>query len=152
LGNDLLGDDAVGPLAVRRLEPELQGETDVIESCVTGLALLDLLIGYDRVVIIDAIHTGRFPPGAIRELRSCDLSPVAAPSPHYAGLPEMFALSESLDLEFPEEVAILAVEAQDPYNIGGRLSPFVAKSIPDLIGRVRALVRHWRTENEPCRS
>jgi Zn finger protein HypA/HybF involved in hydrogenase expression len=37
-----------------------------------------------------------------------------APSPHYAGLPEMLAVAERLKLNFPKEFKIFAVEVEDP--------------------------------------
>ena len=100
LGNDLLGDDAAGILAARALREQIGDVADVVESSLTGLALLDLFLGYDRAIIIDAIVTGNKPPGAIHELHPSDLDPVVAPSPHYTGLPEMLAISERLDLKF----------------------------------------------------
>ena len=107
LGNDLLGDDAAGLLAVRALKDTLTSEqATVVESSLSGIALLDHFLGYQKAAIIDAIKTGKNPPGSIMELQPEDLSEVAAPSPHYAGLPEMLALAKQLSLEFPGEIKI----------------------------------------------
>jgi hydrogenase maturation protease len=144
LGNDLIADDAVGILAARRLKPALLGQADVIESSLSGLALLDLFIGYDRAIVIDAIHTADGEPGAILELDSSDLRSVIAPSPHFAGLPEMFVLAGRLDLKFPKKVLILAVETLDPYTIGKGLSAPVEQAIPEIVKRVCRQTRLWR--------
>jgi len=137
LGNELLSDDAVGILAARALQEKVRGQAHVVASSLSGMALLDFLVGYERAIIIDAIHTGRCPPGTICELRPADLDFVIAPSPHYAGLPELLAVAKQLKLDFPKEIKIFALEVEDPYTIGGKLTPRVEQALPILIERVQ---------------
>jgi hydrogenase maturation protease len=80
LGNDLLADDAVGILVVQTLKEQIGEQADVIAASVHGLGLLDLFIGYDRAILIDAIQTGRFAPGTILKLSNNDLESIRAPS------------------------------------------------------------------------
>lgn len=146
LGNDLLADDAIGILAARELRERLSTRADVIETSLSGLALLEMMTGYSRAVIIDAICTGRDAPGTISQLDPAALAPVAAPSPHYAGLPEMFDLAEQLDLEFPQEIVILAVEVEDPLTIDGPMTPAVEQALPELVQKVEEQVARWAEE------
>jgi hydrogenase maturation protease len=145
LGNDLLTDDAVGILAARDLRRELDGTpgVTVLESSMHGVALLDLFVGHDKAIVLDAIQSGRAPPGTITELRPRDLGGVTAPSPHFAGLPELLVLARELDLEFPEAIVIFAVEVADQRTIGGTLSAPVRRALPELVSRVGELVRAW---------
>ena len=143
LGNDLLGDDGIGILAARRLTDELAGTADVRESNLTGIALLDVLAGYQKAIIIDAVQTAQFPPGTIIELEPTDFAAIPNPSPHYTGLPEMIRIANELHLEFPEEIKIMAVEVVDSHNIGGKLSAPVAQAMSRLIRRVKGYVRRW---------
>lgn len=138
LGNELLSDDGVGIAAARSLQIELAGveDIDVVESSLAGIALLDLFLGYDRAIVIDAIRTRRSPPGSVIELSPADLDPVEAPSPHFTGLPEMLAVARELELDFPGDVRILAVEAEDVGTIGGGMSEAVRLAIPRVIVRV----------------
>jgi hypothetical protein len=62
LGNPLMGDDGVAPLAARALRRRYREDIDIDESPVAGFALLDLLSGYNRALIIDASATGNAPP------------------------------------------------------------------------------------------
>ncbi len=146
LGNELLGDDGVGIAAARALRGVLAGEAgvDVTESPLAGLALLDLFLGYDRAVVLDGIRTGKAAPGTVMALGPGDLSAVVAPSPHYAGLPEMLAVARRLELGFPAEVVVLAVEAEDPFTIGAGLSDAVRGALPALTARVRRQVAAWQ--------
>jgi hydrogenase maturation protease len=141
LGNDLLGDDAVGILAARELAVRLEGRTDVdvVESPLHGVALLEHFIGYDRAIIIDAIRTGTRPPGSIIEIDPDDLKPAKSASPHYAGIPELFAIAKELELEFPKEVRIIAIEVEDPYTIGGEMTEKVRLALPELLRRVEEM-------------
>ena len=148
LGNELLSDDGIGILAAQRLRALLDGQADVVVSNLSGIALLELLVGYDKAVLIDAVQTRNARPGTIRELAPEDLGTVIAPSPHYAGVPEMLALAGQLELEFPGEIRIYAVEVADAWTVGGPVSPAVSASLDALTERVHKQVFEWRKETQ----
>lgn len=137
LGNDLLGDDAIGLLATRQLAAEAGDCADYVESAECGIALMEYLLDYDQAIILDAIHSGRHLPGTILELLAEELSPVTAPSPHYAGLPEMLALARALNCTIPRRITIIAMEVADPYTIGRPLTPAVLQALPEYVAQVR---------------
>jgi len=145
LGNDILADDAVGLLVAQVLRKELAGLPGVVveETSLHGMALLDIFIGYQKAILLDAIQTGTHPPGAILELDPAKLGRVTSPSPHFAGLPEMVATAQQLSLDFPAEFRILAMEVADARTIGGAMTPEVVTAIPELARRAAALVREW---------
>lgn len=149
LGNEILSDDAVGILAARAIREVLArgdaggAEVDVVESSVAGIALLEVFVDHDFALVIDAIVTGKKPAGSILELSPSDLGSVQAPSPHYAGLPEIMALARNLELDFPRDVKILAIEVIDPLTLGGGLSPPVAAGIPKLVDRALEWIHAW---------
>jgi hydrogenase maturation protease len=143
LGNDLLGDDAVGIIAARRLYEIVGGSMDIVECSAAGMALLDVLVGYDRVVIFDAIHSGDHPLGTVFEMSVGDLRPLARMSPHYAGLPEVMLIGQRLGLDLPREIAIFAVEIEDCLTIGGELSEPVALSVEELTAGAIRRIGEW---------
>ncbi len=147
LGNDLAGDDAAGLLVARAVREDLRGLADVAESGASGIALIEELAGYDRVIVVDAIRTGRRPPGEVVELDLRDVGPVVAPSLHQAGLPELAAVAARLGLAFPEHLIVMAVEVLDPYTIGAPVSAPVRRALPEIARRVRAQVRRWWNED-----
>jgi len=146
LGNDILGDDAVGILAARELRAQLPGVVDVIESAEAGLALMERMEGRERVLILDSIMTRRSEPGTVMDLRPEDFGKVAAPSPHYAGLPEVLALAERLEIPFPSEIRILAMEVEDPFEVREGLTPKVAAALPTLVARALDVLRDWTAQ------
>jgi hydrogenase maturation protease len=147
LGNDLLGDDAVGTITARELEMELAGVAEVMETSLHGLALIDLFVGCERLIIIDAITTGRFSPGSIIELDPGDLESVPGPSPHFTGLPELIKIARELELDFPDEIRVIAVEVETPRTLGRKLSDSVENALPEVKSRVRRLLRRWEEED-----
>lgn len=157
LGNDILGDDAVGLLAARQLRALGLAGVSVEESGGAGLDLLDFLEGYDRALLLDSIATGRHPAGTLLEFSAADFRKVVAPSPHYAGIPEMLRLAEALGIPFPAEIRILACEVADPYRIREGLSPELTRALPTYVSRAQAIVAAWQQslssrteEGAPC--
>lgn len=128
LGNDLLGDDGIGLTVARALRGRVPRGVDVVESGEAGLALLELLNGYDRAVIIDAMQSGA-PPGTIHHLDPSTFDRVLAPSAHYAGLPEVFELAQRLGIAIPTRIAVLAIAVLGPFAFSEHLSPAVADAV-----------------------
>ena len=140
LGNDILGDDGVGIEAARILGETLPPAVDVAVSGEAGLALLELLMGYEKAIIVDSIKTGRFQPGSIVEFGPSDLPSVSAPSPHYAGLPEVMQLARNLHVPFPSEIRIVAMEVEDPFSIREGLSSTATAAMPGLLAAIRTQI------------
>jgi hypothetical protein len=90
---------------------------------------------------------GGKPAGTALTLDTDDLGQVLAPSPHYAGFPEMIKLAEELQLDFPREIKIFAIEVTDPYTIGGELTSDVKGGLEELILKVTEQILSWQTEN-----
>ncbi|MCC6353277.1 MAG: hydrogenase maturation protease [Verrucomicrobiae bacterium] len=146
LGNDILGDDAVGILAARELRAGLPEVVEVVESAEAGLALLERFEGRERVLILDSIMTRQCEAGTILELGPEDFGKVAAPSPHYAGLPEVLALAGRLGIPFPSEIRILAMEVEDPFEIREGLTPKVGAALPGFVARAKEVLAGWGDE------
>jgi hydrogenase maturation protease len=149
LGNELAGDDAVGVLAARAVREDLADAADVVESSASGMALIEVLAGYERAVVVDAIMTGKSAPGTITEMGMDEVGRVVAPSVHQAGLPELAAVAERLGLGFPSRTRVLAVEVVDPHTLGPPLSAPVVAALEEVARRVRDLVLRWESE-EAC--
>jgi hydrogenase maturation protease len=146
LGNDILGDDGVGLAAARALKTEFGGFADIEESAEAGLALMELLEGYERALLLDAIVTGQCPVGTILEFGPEDFNRVLAPSPHYAGMPEILELARRLELTFPSEIRILAIEVENPFELREELTPRVRDALPAFTQKAREILNLWRNQ------
>lgn len=129
LGNELLADDAFGIVVAREAAERFPG-LDVVTTSESGLALLDYLSGVSCLLIVDTIQTGRAEPGTLYSFDATELRTAPAGAPHGAGLREVLDLAETLGLERPRRIRILAVEAADCVTLGGPMHPAVEASIP----------------------
>jgi hydrogenase maturation protease len=142
LGNGLYGDDGVGPCVVQSLEEKqaacrVPSDTDCavdyVASELTGLALLDVIVGYDALVIVDTILRPDPVTGRVRILEMADIRDVPGPSPHYISIPQTLALGRSLGLKMPETVKVVAVEAKALHRLGEGLSEAMRLRLPDIV-------------------
>jgi hydrogenase maturation protease len=151
LGNDLYGDDGVGIYAVRKMREDAQKrgaqtcqQEDVeMEVCpLSGLALLDVIIGYDRLILVDTIKRKDPKPGRIHLLEGNELRAIPGPSPHYVSVPQAIALGRKLGLHVPSRIQVVAVEAKAGYSLGEGLSAEMKRKLPAIIRKVRHILAH----------
>lgn len=147
LGNDLFGDDGVGLEVVRHLEamrsstglfPGAAATVDFMACTLSGLALLDVVVGYDALVIIDTIQRPDPVTGRVRILELADIRDVPGPSPHYISVPQTLALGRSLGLKMPQKVTIVAIEAGNLHGLGEGLSEAMRERLPDIVAASRS--------------
>jgi hydrogenase maturation protease len=143
LGNDILSDDAIGLRVAQAVRAQLAGHADieVKETTEMGLTLLDEISGYDGLVLVDAVQTGRAAPGCLHEIEPGALPGVATTSPHFLGVGETLALGRTLGLPMPRQVRIVAVEVADPFTLGTDLTPAVAAAVAAATERVATVAR-----------
>lgn len=141
LGNDLLGDDAIGLLAAERLRA-LEGPSVVVRTTAqSGLYLLEHLQGFDDAIVVDSVVGDH--PGSIRELKGTDVRALPVPSAHYAGLPEALSLARASGLHVPRRVRIFGVEISTSQYIGSEPSTAVTAALPRLFATVVQSARDW---------
>ena len=87
MGNDILCDDAIGLRVAGAVRERLAGRANVtvIQSAEMGLALLDLIVGFDTLLIVDAVRTNQAKPGFVHEIGGDDLKSLADDIPAFPG-------------------------------------------------------------------
>ncbi len=150
MGNPILTDDSVGLRVARAVagwlaSPEGAGYADSVtveESSVAGFSLLDLLAGYDRAVIVDAIQTRAGRPGDIYHLSVDDFaSTVRLTSPHDINLFTALEFGKQMGISMPQDVAILAIEVEDMVTFSEACTPTVEAAIPRAVEAVLVEIR-----------
>ena len=138
LGNSILSDDGVGIYIARELKNVLkQGKITVAEASIAGLGLLDLLVGYDRVIIIDAIQTPGGKTGQIFRLNSNAFDTTRhTATTHNFNFATALELGRQLGLELPHKIVIFAIEVADVNTFSEECTPKVKKAIPKCIEMV----------------
>jgi hydrogenase maturation protease len=139
LGNPILSDDGVGPRVAAELET-LSGKEgiSIAEANVGGLGLIDLLAGYDRAIIIDAIQTVNGKPGNIYQLDLTALGSSRHTGPvHDFDLATALKLGNLIGMVLPRRIDVFAIEAADVSTFGEECTPEVRKAIPICAEMVR---------------
>jgi hydrogenase maturation protease len=138
LGNPILSDDSVGIKAARQLAEVLKDREDVevVEVYAGGLRLMDVLIGYQKAVIIDAMQTGA-PAGTVRRFSISELPKTRnLASSHDVDLPTALETGRTLGLQMPDEITIFGIEAREVEQFGESLSEEVQRALGEVADRV----------------
>jgi hydrogenase maturation protease len=107
------------------------GGVDVISTPLTGLHLLDLLVGYDALFLIDALITTGSPPGELKFIPPDEIS-LPTQSSHGFNLVEILKLGKKLGLSVPELKWVYGITI-------GRSPAFGEEPSPDLMEKVEAM-------------
>jgi hydrogenase maturation protease len=150
LGNALYGDDGVGHHVVQKLrcDPEIHKDfsclldnVDLEECSLSGLALLDVIVGYDQLIIVDTIKKADPTPGKVTRLKESDLRLIPGPSPHYVSIPQALEIGKKAGLKVPARIDIVAVEAKNLYYLGEGLTEEMTQAIPEIIRELKDLLQ-----------
>jgi hydrogenase maturation protease len=146
LGNEILGDDAAGLLACRELRKQFHDQIDIVETSIAGFALLDHLAGYEKVLILDSMVGSELSQGSVHELTVEAFRSQAFSSPHYVGLMDVIELAERLEIDFPKDIRILAIDVSDPYVLREGLTPEIESQLSHLVDEAEKILQTWSCE------
>jgi hydrogenase maturation protease len=147
LGNPILTDDGVGVLVAEEVRSRLPEDTpiDIAEVSVGGLTLMENMIGYDRVILVDAYQRLRdCCPGKVHRMSLEDLKSISptqhSASPHDASLITALETGQRMGLPLPKDITIFAIEVENVMDFSDQPTPSVAAVIPKVTEAVLAEV------------
>jgi len=140
-GNLLRGDDAVGPVLVRRmLERGLPGDLEVADGGTSGMDVAFRMRGMEQVVLVDAASTGG-EPGSLYRLEGADvetLPPLEGINLHAFRWDHALAIARwALKEEYPRQVLVYLIEAES-FEFGAPLSSPVERAMDRLVDHLVA--------------
>jgi hydrogenase maturation protease len=140
LGNPILGDDGVGWRVAEQVKLQLESTPDSEEFdleidllCLGGLSLMERLVGYHQVILIDSILTSQNPLGSISIFPLEKLPNFSAGhlcSAHDTSLQNALELGHSMGAVLPDCIMVVAIEAKLVYDFSEQLSVPVAAAVP----------------------
>ena len=136
IGNEFRNDDGLGILIAREIRRRNLESVFVLEQSGEGTALMEAWEGPDRVIIVDAIVSGKA-PGEIHRL---DALQEETPrgffhySSHSFGVAEAVAMARQIG-KLPEHLILYGIEGKE-FGEGVGLSDPVVRSIPELIAMI----------------
>ena len=107
------------------------------EVAVGGIELVEMLVGYEKAVIIDAIKTegGRVGDYYLLNLDGSKPSQRTGMT-HEIGLLEGLELGRRLGMRMPRHLRVYAVEVADPYTFGTKMTDEVETAVPFIAERI----------------
>lgn len=150
LGNPYLGDDGVGCVIADRVYERLANHTwkpettvEIDNLSVGGLRLMERMVDYDRVIIIDALTTGKYPEGQVITF-PIEKLPVHAQghlsSAHDTSLQDALQMGRTLGIDLPAQIEIVGIEARHVYDFSEDLSPPIAAAVPKAVETVMEIL------------
>jgi hydrogenase maturation protease len=143
LGNPILGDDGLGWRVVQLVEEENSDPAiDFVYLAAGGLELMERMIGYSRVIIVDAFHSpdsaGQLYNGHLEEIAESRLFHTV--SSHDTSLATAVELGRTMGAKLPDRIEIVALGAEIKFVFTDELSPPIANALPEAARTVIALL------------
>ncbi len=139
IGSAIAGDDAVGLAVIRELSRmTLPNDVELVEAGTPGMSLLELMVGAEKVILVDAFLGGNC-PGKARKLKVTDLAKKNGRinSVHEIGVVEAIMLAQDLIPEkLPSQIVIVGVEVSEQFGFGKGLSQEVKDALPEAVQMV----------------
>ncbi len=148
LGNPILGDDGVGWVVAKKVEEILAGtlpEVKIECYALSGISLMEQMVGFERVILIDSLNTGNYSQGKVNVFTLdslTDLTHGHSASAHDLSLTKAMEMGRTLAANLPadQNISIVAIEATHVYEFGEVLTPEIEAAVPLAAGEVFKLL------------
>ena len=139
VGNPILGDDGIGIYVARDLKGKL--DADIREGYTGGLNLLDLILGYDKAILIDAVYLEDMEIGEVKVMDINELGTAHSTNPHDATLMEAIEMSRRMGEEMiPSEIILVGIRIERVEEFSEILSEKIRGSVGVAAGVVMDLL------------
>jgi hydrogenase maturation protease len=146
IGNPYRCDDAVGIKVVQEIAEQINtSDTDVKWGSIDGVAILDEVVGYDRVIFVDSVKTGKGKPGDIYRIKHASEEKTGSFTSHGIDFLTALRVGENFKLSMPRQIDIFAVEIKDNTSFSEECTEEVSRSIPELVQLVIAEIKKPHT-------
>jgi len=146
LGNSILTDDGVGIHAVREIRRCLErtcpgADVDIVETEVGGFSLMELMSGWNRIILVDSIQFDDLEPGTVVRINPADLhTSLRLRSVHEIDLPTVLELGRRLGLPMPEDISVIGIQAKDALTFGERLTDEAERGLKEAVNIILGMI------------
>lgn len=131
-----MGDDAAGIQAVRMVKAKVPPRADLEfkEVNVGGLRLVEEMLGYDTVFIVDTLAATTADVGRIREFSPDDFNETQhTAAPHVTNFATALELYKKLEPDMiPRVIRIFTIDVEQDLTFREGMSPTVQKAVAEL--------------------
>ena len=136
IGNLILRDDGVGIHVANELKKHIDDPNITIDEAITGgMNLLDLILGYDKAIIIDAVKSETGEHGTVKRIPIGKFNTMHSCNPHDVSLMEAIEMAQKMgETRIPKEIIIIGIMMKTiPCEFGEQLSDPIANAVPEAI-------------------
>lgn len=138
IGNPILQDDGVGIHVINKLREQVKDIEVAIDIAYTGgMNLLDIIRGFDKVILVDAIKQEQTRPGEVIRFLLKKSPDLHSSNPHDVSLSEALLLATCLgETQLPSEIVVIGIVVKNTTEFGENLSREVAAAVPTAVSFV----------------
>jgi len=136
VGNQILGDDGVGIHVINEIKKQVKDpEITIDEASTGGMNLLDLLLGYNKAIIIDAIKSDKGEHGIVKRMPLNDFNTIHSCNPHDVSLIQAIEMAKKMgEKKIPKEIIIIGVMMKEiPCEFKENLTNKIKAAVPKAV-------------------
>jgi len=137
IGNTIRGDDGIGIYIAEEIKKKLvnkKNNVTVMSSETAGLNLLDLIVGYSKLIIVDSIQVSS--NNELGHMFKLEVNQINSSNGHFNShdidLSKLFKIGKKLGIKLPKEIKIYGIGISSVKGFKQRCNPRLGKMIPDL--------------------
>ena len=136
LGNPILSDDGIGIKLAREIKKRIN-DVDVIEASAAGFRIIDQILGYDKIILIDAIKTGKWKIGSLHLYKPEDFKKTKhGSSVHDIGFFQALEIYRNEGEKVPEVIKIYGIEVELTDVFSEEFTAELEKAFPQILERI----------------
>lgn len=138
IGSPIVCDDGLGFRVVEEVKNMNLPDLDVDQQSVSGLDLIEIMMDYKKVVVVDAIVTEKYPAGTVMLLEPEDFkNALHGTNPHETNIHMAIELGKRLSPgRMPTDIQFIAVEVNDVWTVTDVMTEDVEKAVPAAVEAV----------------
>lgn len=136
IGNQILGDDGVGIHVVNEVKKYINDSNVTIDEAITGgMNLLDLLLGYDKAILVDAVKSDEASHGQVKRILLSDFNTMHSCNPHDVSLAQAIDMAKKMGQQnIPKEIVIIGILMKStPCEFSEQLSKEITMAVPQAV-------------------
>jgi hydrogenase maturation protease len=139
LGNPIVSDDRVAFEVADRLGKALPQSSipdkqfDIVKASAATMDIIPKLVGYDRLMVLDAVQFGTAPVGTVHRFNLADLaSTIHLSSPHDINFATALQMGKEWGYYIPKDIRIYGIEVKELLKFSESCTPEVNEKLDNI--------------------
>jgi len=137
IGNTIRGDDGIGIYIAEEIKKKLvnkKNNVTVISTETAGLNLLDLIVGYSKLIIVDSIQVSS--NNELGHMFELEVNQLSSSNGHFNShdidFSKLFKIGKKLKIKLPKEIKIYGIGVFSVKGFNQKCNFQLQKMIPDI--------------------